>query len=434
MRKRSSTPTTPTVCAGAASRLLPPPPVTSYAQCDPTNHAIQQLRDLFGDSFVTRRAFADGLRHLQLDRVAPDAVRRLTTAYDLNGDGRVHARAFVKTITKSQAWKRAAKARKRVLEVAREAEEVYDRVDEEGYWPNGLDEELVEACRGLGLRCLTDTHALWVAKRALQSDLPPNWVRSHAKDGRPFFHNLVSNASTWDRPFAPEFVSLARDAATRRRRRLVEDDDEALVVEDDSEEEEVDVERISRPKSADAVRRARVVVSPEVLQEAPPARVPRPASAPPRRLGPSPTPFLSPPKSASESDSDEDADDEEEASAEGAPDAEEPEPEPAPATPPRKRPSTKVAQILADLQARVRLLETTTGRRAPEPWTPDGVRGVARLARGTPQRTPSRTGPRARKSPLPGGHTGPRPRSSGPRSRAELSRRPTSGGVVVFIQ
>jgi len=416
------------VCAGAASRLLPPPPVTSYAQCDPTNHAIHQLRDLFGDSFVTRSTFAEGLRHLQLDRVAPDAVRRLTTAYDLNGDGRVHARAFVKTITKSQAWKRAAKSRKRILEVAREAEEVYDRVDEEGYWPNELDEELVEACRGLGLRCLTDTHALWVARRALQSDLPPNWVRSHAKDGRPFFHDLVSNTSTWDRPFAPEFVSLARDAATRRRRRrLVEDDDE-----DDSEEEEP--ERISRPKSADAVRRARVVVSPEVLQEAPPARVPRPASAPPRRLGPSPTPFLSPPKSASESDSDEDADDEEEASAEGVPDAEEPEPEPAPATPPRKRPSTKVAQILADLQARVRLLETTTGRRAPEPWTPDGVRGVGRLARGTPQRTPSRTGPRARKSPLPGGHTGPRPRSSGPRSRAELSRRPTSGGVVVFIQ
>ena len=101
-----------TVCSGAASRLLPPPPVTSYAQCDPTNHAIQQLRDLFGDSFVTRRAFADGLRHLQLDRVAPDVVQRLTTAYDLNGDGRVHARAFVKTITKSGAWKRAAKARK----------------------------------------------------------------------------------------------------------------------------------------------------------------------------------------------------------------------------------------------------------------------------------------------------------------------------------
>ena len=421
------------VCAGAASRLLPPPPVTSYAQCDPTNHAIQQLRDLFGDSFVTRSTFAEGLRRLQLDRVAPDAVRRLTTAYDLNGDGRVHARAFVKTITKSQAWKRAAKARKRVLEVAREAEEVYDQVDDEGYWPIGLDEELVEACRGLGLRCLTDTHALWVAKRALQSDLPPNWVRSHAKDGRPFFHDLVSNTSTWDRPFAPEFVSLARDAATRRRRRrLVEDDDEALVVEDDSEEEEP--ERISRPKSADAVRRARVVVSPEVLREAPPARVPRPASAPPRRLGPSPTPFLSPPKSASESESDEDDDAEEEASAEGAPDAEEPEPEPAPATPPRKKPSTKVAQILADLQARVRLLETTTGRRAPEPWTPDGVRGVGRLARGTPQRTPSRTGPRARKSPLPGGHTGPRPRSAGPRSRAELSRRPTSGGVVVFIK
>ena len=425
-----------TVCAGAASRLLPPPPVTSYAQCDPTKHAIQQLRDLFGDSFVTRSTFAEGLRHLQLDRVAPDVVQRLTTAYDLNGDGRVHARAFVKTITKSQAWKRAAKARKRVLQVAREAEEAYDQVEESGYWPNELDDELVEACRGLGLRCLTDTHALWVAKRALQSELPPNWVRSHARDGRPFFHDLVSNTSTWDRPFAPEFVNLARDAC-RRRRRVVDDDDEALVVEDDSEEEEVDVERISRPKSADAVRRARVVVSPEVLQEAPPARVPRPASAPPRRLGPSPTPFLTPEKSASESESDaEDASDdaEEEASAEGAPDAEEePEPEPAPATPPRKRPSTKVAQILADLQARVRLLETTTGRRAPEPWTPDGVRGVARLARGTPQRTPSRTGPRARKSPLPGGHTGPRPRSAGPRSRAELSR-PTSGGVVVFIK
>ena len=233
------------------------------------------------------------------------------------------------------------------------------------------------------MRCLTDTHALWVARRALQSDLPPNWVRSHAKDGRPFFHDLVSNASTWDRPFAPEFVNLARDAC-RRRRRVVDDDEDAFVVEDDSEEEEVDVERISRPKSADAVRRARVVVSPEVLQEAPPARVPRPASAPPRRLGPSPTPFLTPEKSASESESDaEDASDdaEEEASAEGAPDAEEePEPEPAPATPPRKRPSTKVAQILADLQARVRLLETTTGRRAPEPWTPDGVRGVMRVA------------------------------------------------------
>ena len=170
-----------TVCAGAASRLLPPPPVTSYAQCDPTKHAIQQLRDLFGDSFVTRSTFAEGLRHLQLDRVAPDVVQRLTTAYDLNGDGRVHARAFVKTITKSQAWKRAAKSRKRVLQVAREAEEAYDQVEESGYWPNELDEELVEACRGLGLRCLTDTHALWVAKRALQSELPPNWVRSHAR-------------------------------------------------------------------------------------------------------------------------------------------------------------------------------------------------------------------------------------------------------------
>ena len=401
-----------TVCAGAASRLLPPPPVTSYAQCDPTKHAIQQLRDLFGDSFVTRSTFAEGLRHLQLDRVAPDVVQRLTTAYDLNGDGRVHARAFVKTITKSQAWKRAAKARKRVLQVAREAEEAYDQVEESGYWPNELDDELVEACRS-GFAVLTDTHV--GAKRALQSELPPNWVRSHARDGRPFFHDLVSNTSTWDRPFAPEFVSLARDAC-RRRRRVVDDDEDALVVEDDSEEEEVDVERISRPKSADAVRRARVVVSPEVLQEAPPARVPRPASAPPRRLGPSPTPFLTPEKSASESESDaEDASDdaEEEASAEGAPDAEEePEPEPAPATPPRKRPSTKVAQILADLQARVRLLETTTGRRA-RARTPDGVRGVARLARSTPQRTPSRTGPRARKSPLPGGHTGSAPGRAG---------------------
>ena len=57
-------------------------------------------------------------------------------------------------LTRGVRWKRAAKARKRVLQVAREAEEAYDQVDEEGYWPNELDEELVEACRGLGLRCL----------------------------------------------------------------------------------------------------------------------------------------------------------------------------------------------------------------------------------------------------------------------------------------
>ena len=61
-------------------------------------------------------------------------------------------------------------------------------------------------------------------------------------------------------------------ARTERRRLFEIDDRHARGVEDDAEEEEGDVERISRPKSADAGRRARGVVSPEVLQEAPPAR------------------------------------------------------------------------------------------------------------------------------------------------------------------
>ena len=484
------------VCAGAAQRLLPPPP-PSAMRCEPLATAINTLRDAFGDCFITRRAFAEGLRQLQLDRVAPDVVHRLTTAYDLNGDGRVHAFALVKAITRSKAWKDASKARRRVLQISQEADQAYETVDDTGFWPPGLDEELVECCRALGLRCLSDDNALWVAQRALRSELPPNWVRSHSEDGRPFFHDLLTNTSTWDRPFSSEFVRLARDAARRRRRVIIEesDDDDALVVDDD-DDEELEVERVAaRSKSANVLRRRRVG-APEADEEVTRSgRPPRPASAPPRRLMASPTPFLSPVKSASDEDEDEDdaVIDEDDAAIDdddgaltlsdahdaSAQDAAEPEPTP-PSTPPARartrageavvtsptatpqprprsagatrsktsRPSTKVARVLADLQARVRLLEKTTGRqapepwtsdtgrRAPEPWTPDGIRGVSQRARTpqsrTPARMPSRTGPRARRTPLPGGHTGPRPRSAGPRSASEMSR-PPNGGVVVFI-
>lgn len=452
------------VCAGAAQRLLPPPP-PSAMRCAPLGTAIVKLRDAFGDRFVTRRAFAEGLGQLQLDRVAPNVVHRLATAYDLNGDGRVHAVALVKAITRSKAWRDASKARRRVLQISQEADQAYETVDGTGFWPPGLDEELVECCRALGLRCLSDDNALWVAQRALRSELPPNWARSHSEDGRPFFHDLLTNTSTWDRPFSSEFVRLARDAARRRRRVVVEesDDDDALVVDDD--EEELEVERaVARPKSANVLRRRRVGAPEADEAVTRSGRPPRPASAPPRRLMASPTPFLSPVKSASDEDEDDDAaideddaaiDDDDGASTPSdaddasAQDAAESEPTP-PSTPPpacartssrpssapAKRPSTKVAHVLADLQARVRLLETTTGRRAPEPWTPDGICGVSQRARTpksrTPARTPSRTGPRARKTPLPGGHTGPRPRSAGPRSASEMSR-PPNGGVVVFI-
>ena len=115
----------------------------------------------------------------------------------------------------------------------------------------------------------------------------------------------------------------------------------------------------------------------------------------------------------------------------GAPDAEEatPSPQPVPATPPRKRPSTKVAQILAG---------PTTARAAarddgpPRARAPYARRRPRRLARGAMAAAADAVADRAagRKPPTTGR---PRTRPRAPRGRGPgRAAAAPSGGVVVF--
>ena len=169
---------------GRASRLLPPPPVTLRAvrsyQARHSTAARPVWRQLcrytvhfrgriapFATLTASRRTSSaphDGLRfEWRRPRPRESPSRPITSRKPGNAPQ-----------GENEYYKPRARPRRRTTRSRRD-----------GYWPQGLDEELVEACRGLGLRCLTDTHALWVAKRALQSELPPNWVRSHARTGGP---------------------------------------------------------------------------------------------------------------------------------------------------------------------------------------------------------------------------------------------------------
>lgn len=156
---------------------------------------------------VSKDAFLAGIQMLRL-RATASEIERLSTRFDINGDGLCSVTRFLQMAQSSQAWQSAEKTLGIQEEAQEEAAALRRQIRETGLMAQVPPEEVIAMAEYLGIRVVSEQHLLWIANDALKAPLPVNWTAQRDERGRIFFYNHINNESRWDHPLDPHFRSL----------------------------------------------------------------------------------------------------------------------------------------------------------------------------------------------------------------------------------
>jgi len=159
--------------------------------------------------FVPKEAFVAGLSSLGL-QILPADQQRLTSRYDIHGNGYCSVDRFLRNVQTSRDWT-SVETNLNTLEEARiEAAELLRQINEGRQAPSmrGVGKEVVSMAEYLGIRPLSESHLLWIAVDALKAPLPISWIAQSDASGRTFFYNHVTRESSWDHPLDPYFRNM----------------------------------------------------------------------------------------------------------------------------------------------------------------------------------------------------------------------------------
>lgn len=156
---------------------------------------------------VRKGAFLAGMQMLRL-RATASEIERLSTRFDINGDGLCSVTRFLQMAQSSQAWQSAEKTLAIQEEAQEEADALRRQIRETGSMGQAPAEEVIAMAEYLGIRAVSEQHLLWIANDALKAPLPVNWTAQRDDRGRVFFYNHINSESRWDHPLDPHFRSL----------------------------------------------------------------------------------------------------------------------------------------------------------------------------------------------------------------------------------